>query len=76
MNLSDFEHGSYILEVSAQVELNTSNLPIPSNKLLHKISVYMLDGNVPIFSIKFPEKAEMHTNIPVYYEIASAEMNK
>ena len=76
LNLSDFEHGSYILEVSAQVELNTSNLPIPSNKLLHKISVYMLDGNVPIFSVKFPEKAEMHTNIPVYYEIASAEMNK
>lgn len=76
LNLSDFEHGSYILEVSAQVALNTSNLPILSNKLLHKISVYTLDGNIPIFSVKFPEKAEMHTNIPVYYEIASAETNK
>ena len=76
LNLSDFEHGNYILKVSAKVELKSSNTPILSNILNHKINVYMAEGNVPIFAVKFSEKAEMHTNIPVFYEITSTETNK
>ena len=75
LNLTNFEHGGYILKIKCIAELKSSATSILSNELIHKVGVYTSAGNNPILIVKLPQTAEMHKNIPVMYQLISPENN-
>jgi hypothetical protein len=74
LNLSNLNHGIYILKVYATGKLSSSDTEtIESNILQHKLVYYESSVGTPLLAIQVPEVTEQYTNIPISYLFVSSE---
>lgn len=76
LDLTDLNHGNYIMTVEAEAQITGSSTIIPSNILTHKVSKFDENINSALFTALLPERLEQHTNIPLNYLLTSKEENK
>ena len=76
LNLSNLNHGNYIMTVEAIAQITGSSTTIPSNILTHKVSKFDENINSALFTALLPDRLEQHTNIPLNYLLTSKEENK
>ena len=76
LDLSNLQHGSYVLKVDASAKISGSTATIHSNTLVHKIAKFDAANGSPILQVITPEKTEQYTNIPMSYLLTTNETNK
>lgn len=76
LDLSNLQHGSYVLKVDASAKILGSTATIHSNTLVHKIAKFDAANGSPILQVITPEKTEQYTNIPMSYLLTTNETNK
>ena len=76
LDLTELEHGNYIMTVQAEAKISGSSNVIPSNVLTHKISKFDENINSALFTALLPDRLEQHTNISLNYLLTSKEENK
>lgn len=76
LNLTNRDHGVYIMEVRAQAQISGSSTTIYSNILTHKVIRFIPESANPLLAVVLPASGEQYTNIPMDYLLASTEENK
>ena len=76
LNLTDLNHGVYVLQVQMQAKISGSELIIYSNVLTHKLIRFVTGSSNALFAVNIPERIEQYTNATMSFMIASSEENK
>lgn len=76
LNLTNLNHGVYVLQVQMQANISGSDLVIYSNVLTHKLIRFVSGSSNALFAVNIPNKIEQYTNATMSFMVASSEENK
>lgn len=76
LKVDSLPHGVYILKVQATAAVSGSAKRLESNILTHKVGVFKANSTEPLLMVKLPNKLEQYTNLPMKYQVLTAESNE
>ena len=76
LNLTNLNHGVYVLQVQMQAKISGSELIIYSNVLTHKLIRFVSGSANALFAVNIPDRIEQYTNATMSFMVASSEENK
>ena len=75
LNVSNLNHGIYLLKIWSEISLSNSADSIKSN-ILNYTFVNSIIEDSPLFAVSIPRTAEAYTEIPIELFISSSDANK